>query len=78
MTRCEIMPSNVKFETKAICPFNFSKVGGIMINLFGLCNIIKLSITCQHDLSKVFKDPIRIDKLIKSGFAEIYQNKIKE
>ena len=41
-----------------------------MIYLLGFNNFTKLSNTCLHDLSKVLKHPIRMDRLINMPFKE--------
>ena len=53
---CSILPINVRID---------------MIYLFGLCDFAKLSNICHHDLLKVLKHPIRIDRLINMTFEHV-------
>ena len=52
---CSILPINVRIDT---------------IYLLGLCDFTKLSNICHHDLLKVLKHPIIIDKLINMTFEK--------
>ena len=48
-----------------------------MIYLLGLCNFTKLSNICHHDLLKVLKNPIRIDRLINMTFEKQLQTGVR-
>ena len=56
---CAILPINVRID---------------MIYLLGLCYFTKLSNICHHDLLKVLKHPIRIDRLIDMTFEKQQQS----
>ena len=59
---CAIMPIDVRID---------------MIYLLGLCNFTKLSNFCHHDLLKVLKHPIRIDRLINMTFEKQEQTGVR-
>ena len=59
---CAILPINVRFD---------------MIYLLGLCNFTELSNIFHHDLLKVLKHPIRIDRLINMTFEKQLQTGVR-
>ena len=59
---CAILPINVRID---------------MIYLLGLCNFIKLSNICHHDLLEVLNHPIRIDRLINMPFEKQLQTCVR-
>ena len=48
-----------------------------MIYLLDLCNFTKLSNICDHDLLKVLKHPIRIDRLINVTYEKQLQTGVR-
>ena len=59
---CAIMPTNVRID---------------MIYLLSLCKFTKLSSICHHNLSKMLKYPIRIDRLINVTVKKQYQTGVR-
>ena len=58
---CAILPINVRND---------------MIYLLGLCKFTKLSNICHHDILKVLKHTIRMDRLINMKFEKKNNNKL--
>ena len=67
----EILKRLLKHNANLKIRINYYLTSGtFLIYLLGLCNFTKLSNICHHDLLKVLKHPIKIDRLINMTFEK--------